>query len=251
MDLHKPCLAFFYHSIQVCSKFFSASQLVPSLPIFLCKNLFSTFGRFYEIQQALSPTLVNIYMSDIPLPKNNSVNIIVYADDITITSSHSNTNKAIPNLLPYLYEIHTWAHNNNLQINSTKTTTTLMTLDPSEYNKPLNIHINNTLIPITSNPTILGLLFDPKLNFSTHTNNAITKKTLNLLKLLTSTHWGKIKETLITTYKTLLLAIIEYANTIWSPITSSTSLNKLQKIQTAALRKITACAQNTNNQHPT
>ena len=146
---------------------------------------------------------------------------------------------------------YTWAHNNNLQINSTKTTSTLMTSDPSEYNKPLNIHINNIPIPTTSNPTILGLTFDPKLTYSTHIDNTITKakKTLNLLKLLTSTHWGKSKETLITTYKTLILPIIEYANTIWSPIISSTSLNKLQKIQNAALRIITGCTLDTNTQH--
>ena len=68
-----------------------------------------------------------------------------------------------------------------------------MTPDPSEYNKPLNIHINSIPIPTTSNPTILGLTFDPKLKYSTHTDNTITKakKTLNLLKLLTSTHWEK------------------------------------------------------------
>ena len=105
-----------------------------------------------------------------------------------------------------------------------------MTPNFSEYNKPLNIHINNTSIPTTSNPTILGLTFDPKLKFSTHTSNTITKakKTLYLLKLLTSTHCRKNKETLITTYKALLFPIIEYANTIWSTIISSTSLNKLQ-----------------------
>ena len=31
----------------------------------------------------LSPTLFNIYLSDIPLPKINSLNLITYADDIT------------------------------------------------------------------------------------------------------------------------------------------------------------------------
>ena len=75
-------------------------------------------------------------------------------------------------------------------MNPTKTTSTLMTPDPSEYNKPLNIHINNTPIPTTPNPTILGLPFDPKLKFFTHTDNTITKakKKLNFLKLFTSTH---------------------------------------------------------------
>ena len=199
----------------------------------------------------LSPTLFNIYLSDIPLPKISSLNLITYADDITITSSHPSINTATQNLLPYPNEIYTWAHNNNLQINPTKTTSTFVTPDPSEYNKPLNIHINNIPIPTTFNPTILGLTFDPNLKYSTHTDNTITKakKTLNLLKLLTSTHWGKSKETLITTYKTLLLPIIEYANNIWSPIISSTSLNKLQKIQNAALRTITGCTLDTNTQH--
>ena len=181
----------------------------------------------------------------------SSLNLITYADDITITSSHPNINIATQNLLPYLNEIHTWAHNNNLQINPTKTTSTLMTPDPSGYNKLLNIHINNITILTTSNPTILGLTFDPKLKYSTHTDNTVTKakKTLNFLKLLTSTHWGKSKETLITTYKTLLLSIIKYANIVWSPIISSTSLNKLQKIQNAALRTIIGCTQRPKSAH--
>ena len=87
-----------------------------------------------------------------------------------------------------------------------------MAPDNSEYNKPLNIHIN-TPIPTTSKPTILGLTFDPKLNFPTHTNNTIakTQKTLHINTL-------RQKPGNTTTYNTLLLPIIEYANTIWSPI---------------------------------
>ena len=84
-------------------------------------------------------------MSDIHLPKNNSINFITYPD-ITITSSHPSTNTATQNLILYLNEIHKWAHTNNLQINPTKTT--LMTPDLSKYNKPLNT-------PIPSPPTLL------------------------------------------------------------------------------------------------
>ena len=100
----------------------------------------------------LSSTLFNIYLSDIPLPKISSLNLITYADDITITSSHPNTNTTTQNLIPYLNEIHTRAHNNN----PTKTTSTLMTPDPSGYNKPLNIHINNTPFPTTPTPPSLA-----------------------------------------------------------------------------------------------
>jgi len=45
----------------------------------------------------LSPTLFNIYMSDIPTPPEH-VSLSTYADDITTLSSHVNTNTAQQNL---------------------------------------------------------------------------------------------------------------------------------------------------------
>ena len=52
----------------------------------------------------LSPTLFNIYTSDIPLPKD--VQITTYADDITITASHTKHHKAQQLIQPYLYRIY-------------------------------------------------------------------------------------------------------------------------------------------------
>ena len=42
---------------------------------------------------------------------------------------------------------------------------------------------------------------------------------------------------------------IAQAPSIWSPLASSTSINKLQVMQNAALRTATACTQYTNIQH--
>ena len=42
---------------------------------------------------------------------------------------------------------------------------------------------------------------------------------------------------------------LEYASSIWSPLASSTSINKLQVMQNAALRTATGCTQDTNIQH--
>jgi len=69
------------------------------------------------------------------------------------------------------------------------------------------------------------------------------------MKSLTSTKWGKQKETLLTTYKTITQPIIEYASTIWAPIVSETNLNKLQIIQNSSLRIATGCTRDTNCQH--
>ena len=70
-----------------------------------------------------------------------------------------------------------------------------------------------------------------------------------MLKALTSTHWGKSKETLTTTFKTITRPIMEYASTIWSPITSTTNLKHLQTVQNSALRTITGCTRDTNVAH--
>ena len=42
---------------------------------------------------------------------------------------------------------------------------------------------------------------------------------------------------------------LEYASSIWSPLASSTSINKLQVMQNAALKTATGCTQDTNIYH--
>ena len=51
------------------------------------------------------------------------------------------------------------------------------------------------------------------------------------------------------TYKAVLRPALEYASSVWSSIASSTSINKLQVMQNAALRTVTGCTQDTNIQH--
>ena len=51
------------------------------------------------------------------------------------------------------------------------------------------------------------------------------------------------------TYKADMRLALEYASSVWSPIASTTSINKLQVMQNAALRTATGCTQDTNIQH--
>ena len=67
-----------------------------------------------------------------------------------------------------------------------------------------------------------------------------------MIKALTATGWGKQKETLMATYRAVMRPALEYASYVWSPIASSTSINKLQVMQNAALRTATGCTQDTN-----
>ena len=51
------------------------------------------------------------------------------------------------------------------------------------------------------------------------------------------------------TYRVVLRPAVEYASSIKSPLAFSTSINKLQDMQNAALRTATGCTQDTNIQH--
>ena len=63
------------------------------------------------------------------------------------------------------------------------------------------------------------------------------------------TGWGKQYETLMATCKAVMRPALQYASSIWSHLAFSTSINKLQVMQNAALRTATGCTQDTNIQH--
>ena len=195
----------------------------------------------------LPPTLFNIYTSDLP-PPSAPVQVMAYADDITITSTHTSTSAAKKYIQPYLHKVFAWTKQNNLLLNPGKTTCTLFTPDPAEYTSNLDLTINNKALPIATHPNVLGFTLDPKLTYSTHIHNISVQahKPQQIIKALTTTGWGKQKETLMATYKAVMRPALEYASSVWSPIASSTSINKLQVMQNAALRTATGCTQDTN-----
>ena len=142
-----------------------------------------------------------------------------------------------------MQEIASWTQQNQLHLNPDKTTSTLFTPDPAEYSTQLTLNIDNVVIPTVKNPKILGLTFDPKLTYNSHIRKTSDKarNTLKLLKALTSTKWGKQKETIVATYKAITRPILEYASTIWSPIASTTGITKLQTIQNITSSHLFEC----------
>ena len=88
-----------------------------------------------------------IHTADIPTP-TAPVQVILYADDITITSTHTSMSVARKYMQPYLHKVYDWTKHNNLIINPDKTTCTLFTPDPAEYNSNLGLNINNKALPV-------------------------------------------------------------------------------------------------------
>ena len=115
-----------------------------------------------------------IYTSEIHLPPD-SVQLTTYADDITITAPHTDIKIANANIQPYLQDILKWTKDNDLLLNTDKTTCTLLTQDPAEYNTQLGLQIDNTTLPMTTQLKILRLTLDPKLTYNRHIDLAATK----------------------------------------------------------------------------
>ena len=88
------------------------------------------------------------------------IQITTYANDITITTSHTKHCKAQQLIKPYLHKIYEWATTNNLHINTDKTTTTLFTPDPAKYSTTLSLKLNNQTLPKTKHSKIPRITLD-------------------------------------------------------------------------------------------
>ena len=199
----------------------------------------------------LSPALFNLFMSDMPKPnKEKGQDLSSYADDVTLMASHEKICVAEVHAQEYLDAFIKWMRENNL-ILADKTQATVFTPDPAEYEYKLNLTIDGTRLETVKHPKILGLNFDPKLNFSEHIKQteAKSKATLKLVKALAGTDWGQQKETLVTTFKQFTRPVIEYACPVWAPIASASNMEKLQRVQNAALRCATGHTRDTNTRH--
>ena len=186
-----------------------------------------------------------------PSSPHTNQKLVTYADDIQTATTHKKVDIAKRQAEDYLVQISQWTQENNLKLNEGKTQTTLFTPDPAEYNMEFGISINNTILKTEKFPKILGVTLGPKLTYTKHINATIKKArpTINILKALAGTDWGKDRETIANTYKIYTRPILEYANSAWCPILSNKQMQRLQIIQNTALRIATGHTKNTNVQH--
>ena len=198
----------------------------------------------------LSPTLFNLYLHDIPTPPPN-IQIASYADDVTITSIHHKAQDCTVQAQSYLDQLSHWLSTNRLKVAPSKSTCTLLTNYTREHQYRPHITLDNTPLPHTHEPKILGITYNTSMTFGPHINNIVNKANsrLNVLRALGGTSFGKDKNTLTLVYKQYIRAVMDYASPAWAPSLANTQLLKLQKTQNSAMRIITGCTQSTPISH--
>ena len=162
----------------------------------------------------LSPTLFNIYTTDLPTPTSPNITTVTYADDTIILSTNTNPNIAQQQVQPYLQEIYDWTKQNQL-------TSTRPKPQPHRtlYTRPSRIQHNTYTTNQRHHTTHKQRTKDPRtyirpldqLTYSIHIQNTTQKdkQTIHIMKALTTTHWGKSKETLNMTHKTITRPLLQ------------------------------------------
>ena len=159
----------------------------------------------------MSCTLFLIFIND--LPDCLDVKNAMFADDLVLWITGSDTLKMQLKLNTALNNLTTYCELWKLKINCKKTVYTLFTLSNTTAKLSMNLKIQDQQISKDDNPCYLGIRLDPRLTLKTHIIDISAKvtKRLNLLKRLASTNWGSNKATLRQLYTGYIRAIFDYS----------------------------------------
>ena len=130
-----------------------------------------------------------------------------------------------------------------MSISAPKSTVTLFTPWTRQVNHQLDVSINQVPVPTVKNPRLLGVVFDPTFSFSAHAGSVARKAAsrLSIMRALSDTSFGQDKECLLMTFKMFIRSLFNNAAAIVFPNYSSSSIQKLQRIQNRALRLALGC----------
>ena len=180
----------------------------------------------------LGPLLFNIFINDIFFI-DNDVSIYNYADDNCISYAHSSIDQ-IKNVLEQdTHRLLDWFKNNSLEANPTKFQSMILK-NKKAIADDVDIIVNDTMLNLTDDMTVLGITIDSQLNFNVHVSNMCNKagRQLNVLQRLK----GSLDySSRLSIYKSFIMSNFNYCPVVWM-FTSKYSLSKLEGIQKRALR---------------
>ena len=199
----------------------------------------------------LSPSLFNLFLSDLPTPQVPGVSVASYADDLTIVSQHHKVDTARVNLQAYITQLEGWLTSNRMKVSAPKSSLTLVTPHTYEYRDTPLVTLCGSTIPVHPTTKILGVTLDRGLTFRPHIGevNGRAKSRLNVMKALSSSTFGHSKESLTALYKQFVRPVMSYASMAWSSDLAQTHMGTLQKTQNEALRIATGCVRSTPVAH--
>ena len=106
----------------------------------------------------LSPTLFLVYINDILTTLSKRVSNTLHADDLAIWNASEHTTTATYRIQEAISGISKWTLDWGLEINTSKTNSTLFSLSTSK--EQIKLRLKDEIVPQTDTPTFLGVKLD-------------------------------------------------------------------------------------------
>ena len=188
----------------------------------------------------LSPMLFLFYINSVAdvIPKDvlNSI----FADDLTIWASDHNKKTAQWRVQEAVKHIESWCRSKKMLL-SDKSVVTFFSAASCDYKWVPSLNMNNLPMKFDPAPKLLGIYMNRTLSFQQHVEYVVRKveKRCNLLGCLGNTGWGWKKRPMRSVYLATQRSILDYAAPAWQPWISRTQMDRLERAQNQALRRIT------------
>lgn len=237
--------------IKKMNKIGISTGIIWAIRDFLCQRFISIrcFDRSSEFKQTKrglpqgsvsSTTLFNIMINDLCsiLRQIPGVDVILYADDLVILVSGDSMMNIQTTMNRALDALKVWTEENEMVINTEKTK--FQTFSMRNNIQVPSLKIGTYDLQESTAQTYLGIKLDRRLTFKLHAKQQSEKaeNRLKILKRLTASTWGASLHTLVTTYKSYILPVLNFGDEMM--ICASDSVNKhLDLVQNKALRIIT------------
>lgn len=186
----------------------------------------------------ISPTLFLIFIDDIVDQLSQHIGRALHADDFAAWCESEHLSTARYRMQEVLDQIGTWTSDWGVELNQSKTVTTIFSLSTLPESVSLKIH--GKKLKQESNPTYLGVKLDKRLTWSPHLRDVETKATrkIAIMKRLAGTTWGANSTILQRVYTGSIRPTLEYGSSAWAAA-SNPNKSHLDKVQNTGLRLIT------------
>jgi hypothetical protein len=117
----------------------------------------------------LGPTLFLLYINDL-VKSSSTFKTILFADDTNLFFSSKEINNKIDEINFGLDRVRVWCNTNKLTLNIDKTNYIIIKNPQNRFHLTKTITMNGSPISEAENVKFLGIIIDPKLNWSGHIN---------------------------------------------------------------------------------
>ncbi|GFO02489.1 Pol-like protein [Plakobranchus ocellatus] len=158
--------------------------------------------------------LFNLKINNIINSVSKHVNASLFVDDFAIYTEGKHLQHLERTIQLCINNVQKWVSENGFRFSVSKTTCVHFHRQRI-YTEPA-LHLDGQPIPVKGEAKFLGVVFDSKLNFSSHVKYLKKKclKALNLLRVVGHTDWGADRATLLKLYRTLVRSKLDYGSVI-------------------------------------